>query len=187
MNIDALIARFRGPLIGLLASWGASARDAQDLAQDVFAEAYLSRTRFDGDWDDDGVAGAWLRGIASNLHQAHKRHGPRRMGERSARELASEETAPDSSVQVEQDEQQERLREAMGGLRETWRTVLFMFYVEGKGLAQVADLLGVSERSVEGRLHRARKELKRVLERDACAVGTREREEGQADDKGEER
>ncbi len=32
MDLDLLIDRFRGPLVGLLASWGASPRDAHELA-----------------------------------------------------------------------------------------------------------------------------------------------------------
>ncbi len=171
MELDTLIACFRGPLIGLLASWGASARDAQELAQEVFAEAYLARTRFTGDWDDPGATGAWLRGIASKLHLAHQRRGPRRLGERERRELAGEELAPEASAPLEADEERTRVREAIGELRESWRTVLTLYYVEGNALKEVAGLLGISERSAEGRLHRARKELKSLLEKE-CGVGT---------------
>ena len=164
MDLDSLMARFRGPLIGLLASWGNSARDARELAQDVFAEAYLSRARFDGDWEEDGAAGAWLRGIASRLHLAHGRRGPRRLDATRRRELARDEEGPTASAELESREEQSAIRSAMNSLRESWRTVLHLHYVEGNSLAQIAGLLGVSQRSVEGRLHRARKELKQLLE-----------------------
>ncbi|MDP6539419.1 MAG: sigma factor [Planctomycetota bacterium] len=68
MDLDGFIDRFRGPLIGLVASWGASPRDAVEIAQDAFAEAYLGRERFRGSFEDEVAAGAWLRGIARNLH-----------------------------------------------------------------------------------------------------------------------
>ena len=166
MDLQALLSRHRGPLVGLFASRGASPRDAVELAQDVFAEAYLSRDRFRGDWDDPAAAGAWLRGIAGRLWLAHGRR-VRRLEDRVQRELLPAEEAP----VPERDEPAERLRALIAGLPREWRTVLHMRYVEESGLAEIAGLLGISERAVEGRLHRARKELKKRME--AAAVEAR--------------
>ena len=49
---------FRGPLIGLAASWGSDWAEAEELAMDTFAEAWMSRARLEGDPEDLGVAGA---------------------------------------------------------------------------------------------------------------------------------
>lgn len=182
MDLDSLIARFRGPLIGLFASWGASARDAQELAQDVFAQAYLSRERFDGSWEDAGAAGAWLRGIASKLHLSHRRKGPRKLDGTARRELAHEKVAEPASCELEAREHRAAVREALGRLRESWRTVLYLHYLEGSALAEIAGLLGISERSVEGRLHRARKELKRLLAGGDLVVGTSTPADGTTED-----
>ena len=76
--LERWIDAFRGPLIGLLASWGSDWRAAEELAQDVFAEAWMSRERFDGDTDDLETAGAWLRGIAARLHYSERRRSARR-------------------------------------------------------------------------------------------------------------
>ena len=67
------VEAFRGPLVGLLASWGPDWRTAEELAQDTFAEAWFGRARFRGDADDLGAVGAWLRGIAFHLHSAARR------------------------------------------------------------------------------------------------------------------
>ncbi len=61
-----MIDRFRGPLIGLIASWGANYNEAAEIAQDSFADAYLNRESCRGDWKDPEVFGAWLRGVARN-------------------------------------------------------------------------------------------------------------------------
>lgn len=159
MDLQALLARYRGPLIGLFASRGASPRDAVELAQDVFAEAYLSRDRFRGDWEDPATAGAWLRGIAGRLWLAHGRRSLR-LDPSLQRELVPTEEVP-APVQ---DESAEQLRALIAGLPREWRTVLHLRYVEESGLAEIAGLLGISERAVEGRLHRARKELKQRME-----------------------
>jgi len=157
MDLDLLISQFRGPLIGLFASWGASPFDARELAQDTFAEAYLGRERFHGDHDDPAQLGAWLRGIANHLHQAHLRR-PRRTEPLAGQDPGAETVDPRLEAR------REEIRGALEGLRGPWRTVLQMRYVEGSALSEIAALLGISERSVEGRLHRARKELRQVLE-----------------------
>lgn len=166
MDLDALIDRFRGPLVGLLASWGASPRDAVELAQDAFAEAYLSRERFEGEWEDAGAAGAWLRGIANKLWLAHGRM-TRRPDAIAARELAPVEATEDESGE---DDSAARLRALIDGLPQKWKTVLHLRYVEDSGLEEIAGLLGVSERAVEGRLHRARRALKERLDVAACGA-----------------
>ena len=77
-TLERWLARFRGPLVGLLASWGEDWQLAEELAMDTFAEAWLSRSRLRGDPDDSGVVGPWLRGIAKNLARSRRRRSWRR-------------------------------------------------------------------------------------------------------------
>jgi RNA polymerase sigma-70 factor (ECF subfamily) len=168
MDLDTIIERWRGALVGLLAAWGASPRDAVELAQDTFAEAYLARERFQGSWEDEGAVGAWLRGIASNLHASHGRRSRRAPGGRALVPLEAvgdlAEPVPDElPLAVADGAGGSPLLAAVGRLRGPWRTVLLMRYVEGAGLAEIGALLGLGERAVEGRLRRARAELKQLL------------------------
>ena len=160
MDLDHIIERWRGPLVGLLAAWGASPADAVELAQDTFAEAYLGRARFRGTWEDDAALGAWLRGIASNLHKASTRRRGRGPGGRRLESLAAAEAVGRTD---EDHDGASPMLEALGRLRAPWRTVLMMRYVEGSGLAEIGALLGIGERAVEGRLRRARQELERLV------------------------
>lgn len=171
MDLAKLIQRFRGPLIAMLASFGASPRDAVELAQDVFAEAYLSRERFTGDWQDVSATGGWLRGIARNLFRAHLRKSSRESTESHELRLV-EPSEPTGSAS-----DHSHVRLAIARLRRSWRVVLTMHYLEGSTLAEIAALLGVSARSVEGRLRRARAELKRLLEGESVQA---EHEKGDA-------
>ena len=169
MDLDRIVDRWRGPLVGLLGARGASPADAVELAQDAFTEAYLGRTTFEGRWDDERAVGAWLKGIALNLLRANVRRqtGGQRLtlvGDRDALERAPGDAAPEGD--------HEPILSAVNRLRESWREVLMMRYVEGSGLAEIGALLGIGERAVEGRLRRARGELRRLLESDEAGEVT---------------
>lgn len=170
MDLDSLLARFRGPLIGYFAGQGHDPRTAIELAQDVFAEAFLSYQRFDGDSTDLDAVGAWLRGIAMNLQRAERRRRSRRS---RLRALDGVEVADarddDPEASAVRTEERERLLKAIDRLRGSWRTVLYMHYIEGSGLREIGALLGLTERAVEGRLRRARHELRSALAENAGA------------------
>src|SRR5438552_10681988 len=69
MDLAELINTYRGPLVGLIVSWGAPWADAAEIAQDSFAEAYLNRASCRGDWSHPDVFGRWLRGVALNVYR----------------------------------------------------------------------------------------------------------------------
>src|SRR5580698_6042297 len=73
MDLTAFINAYRGPLIGLLASWGAPWADAIEIAQDSFSEAWLRRESCRGNWQDPDVFGGWLRGVAHNTFRNWRR------------------------------------------------------------------------------------------------------------------
>lgn len=78
MDLTTLINAYRGPLIGLIASWGAPWADATEIAQDSFAEAWLNRDSCRGDWRQTEVFGRWLRGVAKNQFRNWSRSRRRR-------------------------------------------------------------------------------------------------------------
>lgn len=168
LDIKALIDRFRGPIVGLFAAWGTGWRDAEDLAQDVFVEAYFSFARFRGNADDPKALGSWLRGIARNLHYDYLR---RRVRDRKREELS--EGIPDNSATGLPHEPSPVLR-AMEALPEKDRTVLFLHYLEDTPVRIVASLLETTEKSVESRLFRARQKLQEQLRRQGWRPGSSE-------------
>ena len=161
MELAKTLDRFRGPLIGLIASWGASYADAVELAQDSFADAYLSRDCCRGDCEDPAVFGRWLRGVARNKFRYEMRSRKRRE-QRVAPVDPSNLEAAAETPQV-QDERLTRLRAAVENLPVKQRQVVMMHYLEETSVNEVAALLSVSAKSVEGRLYQARRALKRML------------------------
>lgn len=159
-SVERWIEAFRGPLVGLIASWGADWREAEELAQDAFSEAWVGRARFAGDPESLEAVGAWLRGIAFRLHAASKRGAARRKAD-------AIDTADPAAPASDEDEHRVELRAAFAELAPANQTILRMYYLDATSTREVAALLGIAPKTVEGRLHVARKALRQVLERRA--------------------
>lgn len=166
MEVQHLVDQFRGPLLGLLASWGASPADAHDLAQDTLVEAYLARERLRGDPGDPRVVGPWLRGIARNLHRAQIRRKGREQAEDPSvqQHIPADPRIADPGDADSEGGLSEEVRRALGRLKPEFATVLCMHYLEETSVRTVAAMLELPEKTVEGRLYRARIELRRLLE-----------------------
>ena len=162
MDLTAFINAYRGPLIGLIAAWGAPWGDAVEIAQDSFSEAWLNREACRGDWNEPDVFGRWLRGVALNQY----RNWARSRGRRRARTVT---LSPEilEQVAVASDpalsEHLEALRVAIQRLPAKQLQVVLMHYLEEASVKEVATLLSVSATTVEGRLYQARRTLRRLF------------------------
>jgi RNA polymerase sigma-70 factor (ECF subfamily) len=165
MELEDAIERFRGPLIGLVLSWGAPAVDAFEIAQDCIADGFLSRDACRGDVSEPLVFGRWLRGIARNKYLNWARSRSRR--ERRV-QLATPETLAETATDTEQQEtvdpRLERLRSEIERLPRKQREVVLMHYLEETSVADVAAILSVTPKAVEGRLYQARRRLRQRLD-----------------------
>jgi RNA polymerase sigma factor (sigma-70 family) len=120
----------------------------------------VGRNRFQGSPLDLRAAGAWLRGIAWNLHCSARRGAARNPGP-----LDPAETAPLPEV----DERREALIAAFAVLDPRHQTVLRMAYLEDSSTIEVAALLGVTQTSAENRLYQARRALREIVDRQAAS------------------
>jgi len=162
MDLTTFINAYRGPLIGLITSWGAPWADAAEIAQDSFAEAWLKREWCRGDWSNPEVFGRWLRGVAYNQYRNWSRSHRRRqlkIASFAVSDLHNTIPRPDavSSGQLEE------LRHAIDRLPTKQKQVVLMHYLEETTVKEVAMLLSVSPKTVEGRLYQARRALYRML------------------------
>lgn len=162
MELAEILSRFRGPLVGLIISWGATPSESDEIAQDSFADAYMNRHACRGNWEDPEAFGRWLRGIAKNKFRNEMRSQRRR----SKRIILVESSVLDSSAspvgEVESD-YLVRLREAIDALPKDLKQVVIMHYLEITSVCDVAALLSLPAKTVEGRLYRARRRLKELL------------------------
>jgi RNA polymerase sigma factor (sigma-70 family) len=163
MDLTTLMNTYRAPLIGLIASWGAPWSEAAELAQDSFADAWLKRENCRGDWHDPEVFGRWLRGVALNRYRNWSRGQWRRRLRTISLGPAEWQSVGEPAVS-EPSDQIVALRSAIQRLPARLRQVVLMHYLEETSVEHVAALLSVTAKTVEGRLYRARQNLRRMID-----------------------
>ncbi len=138
---------------------------AADIVQESFVSAWLAMDRF----DPTRPFPVWLRAIAFNKCRDH---GRRRRVRRSviveaANDSETLEGRPDTAPSPERSaldaDQLRRLGEETRKLPDSLREVFLLAGFEELTIKETAELLGVTAKSVEMRLYRARAKLAKVL------------------------
>jgi RNA polymerase sigma-70 factor (ECF subfamily) len=142
-----------------------NAEDALDVVQEAFLNAYQSLDSFKG----DSLFFTWLYRIAVNtaISLKRKKRAMVRIDGRNGEAVIdpldpSEESRPGHAL--EQAEQGRRIQHALSRLSPEHRAVLVMKDMEGQKYETMAEVLGVPIGTIRSRLHRARLELREVLE-----------------------
>ncbi|MDR4478499.1 MAG: RNA polymerase sigma factor [Nitrospira sp.] len=146
------------------------AEAAKDLVQETFLNAYRAYDRFRG----DAQISTWLYAIASHACQRMRR---KRKGE-PERELSLNEFVPTSEGEfalqipmeglspqeaLENKELRQILDRAIAKLPRKYRMVLVLRDMEGLSAKEVGGILGLNERAIKSRLHRARLFVRKEL------------------------
>lgn len=144
--------------------------DAQDLAQDVFVQAFKGLRSFRKESD----FGTWLHRIAVNrwinLCRRNKKvvafslDEPLQSGDSELiRELAATEEGP--LERVERQEVKDQIQQALNKLPDEFRMALILRELEGYNYEDIASLLECSLGTVKSRINRGRKALKKELDK----------------------
>lgn len=151
-------------LVGRLLGPGAPVADIEDLAQQVFVNATRALPRFRGDCKGS----TWLYGIATHTTMTWIRGlGRRRRLEQAVlREPTPTASSADAIERdVENRRELARVWRALMKLSDKKRSVYLLHEIEGLPGSEVAAALGIPEATVWTRLHHARRDLLRALER----------------------
>jgi RNA polymerase sigma-70 factor (ECF subfamily) len=161
LDEERWIALFRETLPPLYAFVSRRVRGDRALAEDVTQETWLRAVEA---WRREGVAReplAWLQAVARRLIANHARASGRApVVEPGDLDLAGGEPERPWSA-----EENAELHAAMARLPEDEAELLESFHLDGASTRQLAERHGTTERAIEGRLHRARTRLRRLLER----------------------
>jgi RNA polymerase sigma-70 factor (ECF subfamily) len=159
-----LVGSYQDPVYGMALRFVRSTGDAEDLAQEAFLRAFRGLPAFKG----DARFSTWLYRITWNLCADWLRRN-RKPGRAPVALDGAAETA-DGRVDLEggllAEEERRKVRQALDGLNEKYRTVLILLYYQKLSYDQIAAVLAVPLKTVETRLYRARKLLKESLDRE---------------------
>lgn len=132
--------------------------EAEDVAQEVLTRAWQNLPAL----NEPGLFLPWLKAIAANACNSWHRRRPwpiSPLGDTTQQAALS----PSPLEAVLARERQRELRQALAALPDANRIALLMHTWEGSSYAEIAAFTGVAVTTVEGRIHRARRQLRRHL------------------------
>ena len=163
-----LVRRYQDRLYHCVYRLVDNAEDAQDVVQDAFLNAYQSLDRFKG----DSQFFTWLYRIAFNTSISLKRKQRVVLALKTGRAGtgANEPLDPSESSRpeypLEKADQERRVHQALSRLSAEHRAVLILKDMDGQKYETMAEILQVPVGTIRSRLHRARLELRELLQRD---------------------
>jgi RNA polymerase sigma-70 factor (ECF subfamily) len=170
-DFPALYGEYYPKIVGYLRRLVGDA-EAEDVAQEAFVKISRSLDGFRG----ESQLSTWIYRIATNtsmdyfrrpstIQSARQEHGASDDGECS--EDSAVDSAPLHDTLLIRKDMTDCIRGLVNDLPGNYRTVLVLADLEGFTNAEISDVLGLSLDTVKIRLHRARLQLKKSMDR-AC-------------------
>ena len=135
-----------------------SVADSEDLLQVTLLKIHFARERY----DHSQSLKTWVFTIASRSLIDHWR-GKDSQAEALNPESSYEDIASDTIETALKFELTTDINEALKTLKPTERSIVYLYGVEGFTMAEVAEVLAISEGATKLRAHRAYKDLRKVL------------------------
>ncbi len=153
-----LVDKYRNKMFYLAYSMTNNRETADDLAQEIFIKAYRALPRF----NLESKFSTWLYRIAINTIKDffRKESGIERVSLHD--HIGIEETV-DFNGQSDKQEKLELIKKNIGKLPEKHRIILTLRDIQGKSYSEIAEILNISPGTVDSRLFRARKKLRKVM------------------------
>lgn len=123
--------------------------DAEDAVQDVFVKLLRKRDPYFRDYEH---LKSWLIRVTINQCLDYKKSFFRK------------NTVSFENLEILYEPEEQEIMEELYQLPEDTRTILYLHYYEGYTIKEIAKLLGKKQNTVNSKLTRGRKQLKKLLE-----------------------
>ena len=161
---SCLVRSYEGKVFQLAYGLTRDRNAADDLAQEAFIKAYTALPRF----ESRSAFGTWLYRITLNHVRDYLRRAKVRkevpLDDLSPAILADEGGAAREARARDRERTRELVLRTIGQLPEKYATILSLRDIQGRSYEEIGAVLKISPGTVDSRLHRARKLLRKRLE-----------------------
>jgi RNA polymerase sigma-70 factor (ECF subfamily) len=158
--VEALYARYSGPLYSLAFQVTRADRFAQDVVQEVFVALWKDAARFD---PERGAVGPWLFSLARHKAIDLVRREANVRKRTADVDMELEMASDDVDDEVWQNIRRDRVRAALDGLTEPQRVALELAFFAGLTHVEVAERLGIPLGTAKTRIRSALLKLRDAL------------------------
>ena len=154
----ALVKRYRGAVHGLAFHIAERFDEAEDIAQEAFVSAYLNLAQLS---QPDRFA-SWIRQVTLNCGKMAMR---RNKGHLSLEDPEAESVGgpPSQPEETEREEARRMVHRGLQELSDRNRLVISLHFLGGMSHKEIARFLDVPVTTIEGRMHRAKKQLRGTI------------------------
>ncbi len=156
VNFQSLITAHRGIILKVAASYSRNADDRADLAQEIALQLWRAWPGY----ERSRPFSTWMYRVALNVAISQQRRD-RQQGRHESLAVEHEDLVGARDVEVEREEQLVIVQRAMQALAAFDRALLLL-HLEGCGLRESGEVLGITEGNVATRLSRIKQQLRRI-------------------------
>ena len=158
---ENLVTRYRARLYRHALCIVKEPEAAWDATQEVFVKAMKERRIFDGDFQ----VKAWLFRVTSNLcyNVVRDRNRRQRLLNKREEEVRPSDQSRCSTSEVSNKDARSTILDAMNGLTENHKKILFLRYYDDLSYSEIAEKLQIKLGTVMSRLSRARNSLGEII------------------------